>query len=236
MKNIVTGEFNYHLAEPAGKSGKTVVLYHGWGGSVEHFGAYAENLTQHGFRVIVPEIVYNDTRKPVEKPFELETVQAYFWKAIAESIEEFGAFQKELGVPETDIVVIGSSMGGFIASGIFARHPQIAGFASVNGSGAFVLTEQLFRERQDRSPMDTDTEGLLRKFDPMDKKPGQGAVLLINGEQDRTVPLEGHDAYFKHLTEAHQHPHTAKKLVKGVGHQFTRDMERDVANWLLEIR
>lgn len=235
MKRIMAGELVYHLAEPASEPWKTVILYHGWGGRVESYQAFSEILVEKGFRVVMPEIVYNDTRKPVKNPFEMETVQTYFWKAITESIEEFGAFQNVLGVPETEIILIGSSMGGFIAAGIFARHPRIAGFASVNGSGAFVLTEQIFRESQDRSPMDVKTEALLKGFDPMEARPGQGAVLLINGELDRTVPLEGHAAYYTHLTETHQHQKTAKKLVEGVGHQFTREMERDVTSWLEEI-
>lgn len=235
MKKIMVGELIYHLAEPAGNPSKTVILYHGWGGRVESYQAFAETLVEKGFRVIVPEIVYNDSRKPVENPFEMETVQTYFWKAITESIEEFGAFQKVLGVLETEIILVGSSMGGFIAAGIFARHPQLAGFASINGSGAFVLTEQIFRERQDRSSMDLATEALLQQFDPMNQEPGQGAVLLINGRQDRTVPFEGHAAYYTHLTETHQHQKTVKKLFEGVGHQFTREMEREVISWLEEI-
>ena len=235
MQRIMAGELIYHLAEPVSEPWKTVVLYHGWGGRAESCRAYAETLRRQGFRVVVPEIVYNDSRKPVKNPFEMETVQTYFWKAITESIEEFGTLQKVLGVPETEIVLVGNSMGGFIAAGIFARHPRIAGFASVNGSGAFVLTEQIFRDRLDRSPMDVETEKLLKRFDPIEVRPGNGAVLLINGELDRTVPLEGHAAYYKHLMETHKHENTEKEIVEGAGHQFTGDMERDVANWLAEF-
>lgn len=235
MKRIMAGELIYHLAEPASEPWKTVVLYHGWGGRVESYQAFAEILVGQGFRVAVPEIVYNDTRKPVKNPFEMETVQTYFWKAITESIEEFGTLQKVLGVPETEIVLIGSSMGGFIAAGIFARHPRIAGFASINGSGAFVLTEQIFRERQDRSPLDEQTAALLKGFDPMEVRPGKGAVLLINGELDRTVPLEGHAAYYRHLTEEFQHQQAESKIFEGTGHRFTGEMEEAVLDWLQEF-
>ena len=235
MKRMMAGELIYHLVEPTEEPWKTVIFYHGWGGRIDSCREYADSLSRQGFRVVVPEIAYNDSRKPVNNPFEMETVQTYFWKAITESIEEFGALQKVLGVPETEILLIGSSMGGFIAAGIFARHPRIAGFASINGSGAFVLTEQIFRERLDRSPMDVETEALLKRFDPMEVSPGQGAVLLINGELDRTVPLEGHAAYYKHLMETHKQENTEKKIVEGAAHQFTREMERDVANWLAEF-
>ena len=235
MKRMMAGKLIYHLVEPTEEPWKTVLLYHGWGGRVESCRAYAETLSRQGFRVVVPEIVYNDSRKPVKNPFEMETVQTYFWKAITESIEEFGTLQKVLGVPETEIVLVGSSMGGFIAAGIFARHPRVAGFASINGSGAFILTEQIFRERQDRSPMDPETAALLKGFDPMEARPGQGAVLLINGELDPTVPLEGHAAYYRYLKETHEHENVEKKIVEGAGHQFTREMEKDVANWLAEF-
>lgn len=235
MEKLQAGDFIYHIAEPAEKTGKTAILFHGWGGTVQGWQAYAETLAQQGHRVVVPEIVYNDTRKPVKNPFEMETVHIYFWKAIAESIEEFREFQKVMDVPESDIVLIGSSMGGFIAAGIFARHPQISGLASINGSGAFVLTEQIFRERQDRSPMPEDAEALLRQFDPVEQKAGQGSVFLVNGELDRTVPLEGHEAYHRHLTEARGLQNIEKKIYQGAGHQFTREMERDVADWLARV-
>ena len=235
MKRIMAGELIYHLAEPVSEPWRTVILYHGWGGRVESYRAYAKTLVQQGFRVVVPEIVYHDSRKAVKNPFEMETVQTYFWKAITESIEEFGTLQKILGVPETEIVVVGSSMGGFIAAGIFGRHPRVAGFASVNGSGAFVLTEQMFRERQDRSQMDAETSALLKGFDPMEACPGKGAVLLINGELDRTVPLEGHAAYYRYLNETNKHENTKIQIVEGAGHRFTRQMEKDVANWLAEF-
>jgi dienelactone hydrolase len=235
MEKLQAGDFIYHIAEPAEKTGKTAILFHGWGGTVQGWQAYADTLAQQGHRVVVPEIVYNDTRKPVENPFEMETVHIYFWKAIMESIEEFVEFQKVLGVPESDIVVIGSSMGGFIAAGIFARHPKISGFASINGSGAFVLTEQIFRERQDRSPMSEEMERLLQRFDPIKQNVSQGSVFLVNGELDRTVPLEGHEAYYRHLTEARGIEKLEKKIYQGAGHQFTHDMERDVADWLGRI-
>ena len=235
MKRIMADELIYHLAEPVSEPWRTVILYHGWGGRVESYRAYAEKLVQQGFRVVVPEIVYQDSRKPVKNPFEMEMVQTYFWKAITESIEEFGTLQKILGVPETEIVLVGSSMGGFIAAGIFACHPRVAGFASVNGSGAFVLTEQIFRERQDRSPMDAETASLLKGFDPMEARPGKGAVLLINGELDRTVPLEGHAAYYRRLTEEFQHQQAESKIFEGAGHRFTGKMEEDVLDWLKEL-
>ncbi|MGO1058344.1 alpha/beta hydrolase [Planococcus sp. FY231025] len=236
MEKIRAGDFIYHIEEPNEKTGKTAILFHGWGGTVQSWQAYAEALAKQGHRVVVPEIVYNDSRKPAKNPFEMETVQTYFWKAIMESIEEFGEFQKVLEVPESDIVLIGSSMGGFIAAGIFARHPQISGLASINGSGAFVLTEGIFRERQDRSPMPKEAERVLRRFDPIEQEAGQGSVLLINGEFDRTVPLEGHEAYHRHLTEARGFRNIEKKIYQGAGHQFTREMERDVGEWLARVK
>lgn len=236
MKKLQAGKFIYHIAEPAEKTGKTAILYHGWGGTAESWQVYAEGLTGQGHRAVAPEIVYNDTRNPVDNPFEIETVQTYFWKAIMESIEEFGEFRERLGVPESDIVLIGSSMGGFIASGIFARYPQIAGLASINGSGAFLLTERIFRERQDRSPLPKDAETVLKRFDPLEQSAGTGAVLLLNGELDRTVPLEGHEAYYRHLVETRGAANIAKEVFKGAGHQLTREMEEAVADWLAGIQ
>lgn len=235
MKKLQAGELVYHVAEPDLKTGKTVFLYHGWGGTVNSWSIYAGKLAQQGHYVVVPEIIYNDTRKPVKNPFEMETVQTYFWKAVLESIEEFTELKEALCVPDADMVLVGSSMGGFIASGIFASQPQAAGLASINGSGAFILTEKIFRERQDRSPLPEEATALLKRFDPLEQDPGQGAVLLINGELDRTVPLEGHEVYFRHLKETHRHQNSKQKIYKGIGHQFTSEMEQEVTSWLAQI-
>jgi hypothetical protein len=57
-----------------------------------------EEIAKNGHKVIVPEIIYHDTRNPLENHFETETIHNFFWKTIMESIDEIDGLFEELGV------------------------------------------------------------------------------------------------------------------------------------------
>ena len=137
MNKVQTQNFKFKLFEPEIQSsgGKTVIFYHGWGTSVESNLDVAQEIASRGHRVVVPEIIYHDTRKPLDNHFNIETTQHYFWKTIYKSIDEFDDFIKQFNVPMEEVIVVGSSMGGFIANGIFANHKNIGGLVNINGMG-----------------------------------------------------------------------------------------------------
>lgn len=237
MEKIKIKHFKYNIFEPVAinKSALTVIFYHGWGTDVDSFQSLAEEITKEGHTVIMPEILYHDTRNPLKKHFDKDTLQNYFWKTIIESIAEFNDFFNELKISKQKTVLAGSSMGGFIANGIFASQENVGGLANINGSGSFLLSEKIFREMDNRPDIPLELEMILEKSDPIGQKNCDSPVLLIHGDSDKTVPLDGQKDYFNYLTENEGRKDVELLIYKGVDHQFTSDMLQDLIIWLNEI-
>ena len=233
MKKVVSKKFKYNLFEPEihTMNVSTIILYHGWGTDADSYSHFAEEIANNGFRVIVPEIIYHDTRNIVDNHFNKEVIQNYFWKTIVESIEEFDEFNEELGIPLEQVILVGSSMGGFIANGIFASS-KIGGLVNINGSGSFLLSERLFRKMANRPDIHFEEEQMLRKYDPVERENCHSPVLLMHGDSDQTVPLDGQMDYFKHLTEVKGRNDVDLLIYQNINHQVTTEMIKDLMVWL----
>ena len=233
MKKVKLKNFNYNLFEPVHNiNGSTIILYHGWGTDADSYSNLAENITRKGFRVIVPEIIYHDTRNVLENHFKKEVIQKYFWKTIVESIEEFDEFTKVLGIQLQKTIVAGSSMGGFIANGIFASSKKLGGLVNINGSGSFLLSERQFRKMDNRPEIPVEEEHMLRKYNPVERKNCNSPVLLMHGDSDQTVPVEGQKEYFKHLTEVEGRKDVDLLIYEDINHQISLKMLKDLMVWL----
>ena len=237
MKKIHTEKFKYNLFEPTikGSEGLTIIIYHGWGTQVESFNDLAEELTKIGHTVIVPEIIFHDSRNPLDNHFTTETTQNYFWKTIFSTIDEFDEFIDEVGILREKIVLVGSSMGGFIANGIFAKQKELSGLVNVNGSGSFMLSERLFREASKRPPLPFEEEVIMNRYNPIERKSCDAPVLLMHGDSDKTISIKGQEDYFKYLTETENRNNVTFLIYKNVNHQFSEEMVNDFLVWLRKI-
>ena len=237
MNKVGLKKFKYNLFEPEihNMNGLTIILYHGWGTDTGSYSHFAEDIANNGFRVIVPEIIYHDTRNIVDNHFNKEVIQNYFWKTIVESIEEFDEFNEELGIPLEQIILVGSSMGGFIANGIFASSKNLRGLVNINGSGSFLLSERLFRKMDNRPDIPFEEELMLRKFNPVERKNCHSPVLLMHGDSDQTVPLDGQKDYFKHLTEVEGRNDVDLLIYLNINHQVSSEMIKDLMVWLSQF-
>jgi alpha-beta hydrolase superfamily lysophospholipase len=237
MKKVILKNFKYNLFEPSSfnTNVSTIILYHGWGTDADSYSHFAEDIANKGFRVIVPEIIYHDTRHILDNHFNKEMLQKYFWKTIVESIEEFDEFTEELGIPLQEIILIGSSMGGFIANGIFASSKNLGGLVNINGSGSFLLSERLFRKMDNRPDIPFEEEQMLRKYNPVERKNCHSPVLLMHGDSDQTVPVGGQKDYFKHLTEVEGRKDVDLLIYQNINHQVTPEMIKDLMVWLSQF-
>jgi uncharacterized protein len=238
MEKITGKRFKYNLAKPAGNRQKdfAVIFYHGWGTTADSYTELAEELADEGYTVIVPELVYHDSRNPLANCFEKEVMQAYFWKTISESIVEFEAFFQELQISKKQTVLVGSSMGGFIANGIFAAQEEIGGLVNINGSGSFLLTEKQFRKMDGRPELTAEEEHMLKRYDPVERQNFCLApVLLMHGGMDVTIPIEGQKHYCRYLTEDGGRENVSFLIYPNVNHQFTDGMLEDLIIWLNHI-
>ncbi|KAA0955918.1 prolyl oligopeptidase family serine peptidase [Sporosarcina sp. ANT_H38] len=234
MEKVKVKHFNYNLYKSSvtSKSALTVIFYHGWGASADSYKDVAEEIAKEGHTVIVPEIIYHDTRNSLENHFEKATLETYFWKTIIETIEEFNDFFGALKILKENTILLGSSMGGFIANGIFATQANIGGLANINGSGSFLVSERIFREIDNRPDIPLELEMILKKVDPIGRKNRDSPVLLIHGDSDKTVPIDGQKNYYNYLTENEGRKDIELLIYKDVNHQFTTEMLQDLITWL----
>lgn len=213
----------------------TVIIYHGWGGSGKSFYEMAGETAKEGFNTIVPELIYHETRFPLENPFDKKTMQKYFWETIFKSINEFGDFTSACKLDKKKLILVGSSMGGFIASGIYAAYPEIAGLVCVNGSGSFLFTEKFFRKMDNRDFLSKADLDLFKKYDPIGKVKSNSPALLIHGDKDTIVPIEGQKHFYDYLLENDKNKGVTFNIHNNVNHKFTSEMVAEVVEWIKQI-
>ena len=111
-RSVEVGGFRVHyLAEgPAG--GPVVVLVHGLGGNAEEWRNLASYLVKAGFRVYLPDLPgFGRSEQP-----------ATFSYSVTDQAEVVVGFLDALGLKQVNLG--GSSMGGWIAQLVAARHPE----------------------------------------------------------------------------------------------------------------
>ncbi|MFD2617217.1 alpha/beta hydrolase family protein [Terrilactibacillus laevilacticus] len=231
-----TNGFSYDFYEPKDvKKDISIVLFHGWGSTVESQKELATRLTKHGYSVIVPEIIYHDDRQPLGNYLSKEIKYAYFWKTVMVSIDEASAFYKLLNIPTENLVLMGISMGGFIVNGTIAAHDQFAGLVNINGSGSFVLSEQLFRVMDDQPEMTDKEKQLLENYDPIKKGRLKAPILMLHGTQDTQVSIEGQKNYYTYLTEQLRKTNVFFNEYSDINHTISDEMIEDLIQWLNQL-
>lgn len=99
----------WHVLE--GGKGETLVLLHGFNADADHFNRVARHLTGH-FRILAPDLPgFGETGGPKAIDYRIEA-QA---ETLVKWMDRMGIQHCYLG---------GSSMGGYIACAIAARHPE----------------------------------------------------------------------------------------------------------------
>ncbi|PAF36382.1 hypothetical protein CHH58_13315 [Terribacillus saccharophilus] len=220
----------FHLFQGTNKKAPILVIYHGWAGSTAGYYDLAEELQEQGYTVVLPDIVHHDSRGTIENYFDVSTRQQMFWGTVSQTIDEFDILVAELKIDKKNILVIGSSMGGFIASSIFAKNHDIQGLVNVNGSGAFIVADEFFRRSDGRDELSGKQRVLLETYDPIRYLHSRKPVLLMHGDSDQTIDISGQYAYYAHCSS----PDVTFDIYNEVDHQFTEDMVDGLKFWLSE--
>lgn len=232
MRQILHSNLPYYYVEGASVPRSPIIfIYHGWGSTAEGSFDLAETLAKYGYSVVIPELIFHDSRSPFTNHFQTEVMQTYFWKTIFKSIDEFPTLVESMGLKKERIILIGSSMGGFIANGIASRE-AIAGLVNVNGSGSFVLSENLFRDSDGRGDIPSELLTRLKQYDPVKREGEKVPTLLLHGECDDIVSIQGQKDYHRFLIKGEARSIVTFRSYPSVGHEFTSDMVNDVVEWL----
>lgn len=188
----------------------TVFLYHGWGSSKENMSFYGSVLAHHGYQVVIPELIHHGQRGQLEYE-KAETRHQWFWETIIQSVDEFkillnGVVTTHNSDPQR-IAIVGNSMGGFIASGIFAYHNYLKCLVITNSSCAWEDAEVLFRKLERRKPATEEELSVINRFDPIRKASSlfPRPILLLHGDDDTFIPVQSQELFYlpsKIITQA----------------------------------
>jgi len=111
-RSVQVGAYRVHYVAEGNAAGPAVVLLHGLGGSAEEWSNEAPYLVNAGFRVYMLDLPgYGRSEKPAD-----------FSYSVADEAAVVAAFMDAAGLKQADLG--GSSMGGWIAQLVAARHPE----------------------------------------------------------------------------------------------------------------
>ncbi|MGG2028430.1 hypothetical protein AB1282_22255 [Gottfriedia sp. S16(2024)] len=127
----------------------------------------------------------NISRQARNNHFDQKVLQTYFWKTIFETIEEEDELIDQLNLQKENTILLGSSMGGFIASGMFFSNTNYAGLININGSSSYIYSEKDFRKKDRRVPLNDKELETFVKYDPKFKNSSiRNPILFLHGELD----------------------------------------------------
>lgn len=224
-------DFHVHCVRASRPTG-AILLYHGWGGTAISYLEFARQLSEEGYDVFIPELLRHDQRDPLDHPFDPEITTTYFWSVVEQSIKEATAIIEQSGWHVSDVMAVGVSMGGFIAHGIMSRQP-IKALVAINGGGAYLEAERLFRARDGRPAIEK--EDVPWKLDPisvMDERPR----LLLHGDVDDIIPLSIQQFYHATAVQAGMAQTTVLDVFPGVNHTVTDAMIMQLITWLKHVK
>jgi dipeptidyl aminopeptidase/acylaminoacyl peptidase len=219
---------------PSMKPMGTVLLYHGWVSNINDYFFFASLIANWGYKVIVPELPYHGERGKLDY-FNTLVLQKYFWNVVIQGVQEADAIVSELTKMDENIGIIGHSTGGFISAGIFSKNSRLQSSIVINGSCAWVKVEELFREKDGRSPMISNERRSLEEHDPAShlKFDGKRGILLLHGKEDTTIPIES-QRYFMKIMSQYNIPSDYLQLVEysNVNHCVTLGMLEKSKEWI----
>ncbi|ACB85169.1 prolyl oligopeptidase family serine peptidase [Natranaerobius thermophilus] len=217
----------------------TVFIFHGWSSKKENYNFMGKIIAAHGFNVLIPDAMKHGDRGEL-KYNDLQIMEQYFWQVVLNSLNEFEPILTELkatfNIDPDNISVMGSSMGGITASGIFAMYQNITSLIVMNGACAWQDAENRIMNAHNIEPKyNNDTED-IQKYDPLINKESlyPRPILMQHGEDDDSVPLETQRYFYSEIKNLYKDRPDSIKLTihPNLNHHKTVAMLEEAVNWL----
>lgn len=182
----------------------TILYYHGWSSNKEFQRFKANIMAMYGYQVIVPDSKFHGERNSIDFNKE-DSMEKYLLKTVYSSIKEAPLiidFIKGLSLTDQDrISVMGTSMGGFISSGLFFEHQLFKSLVVFNGACAWQKVKTFIEENHAERKLEYKEE--LVKYDPeknldmINERP----ILMLHGDNDTAIPIEVQRYFYKKASE-----------------------------------
>ncbi|HCX61903.1 YqiA/YcfP family alpha/beta fold hydrolase [Sedimentibacter sp.] len=218
----------------------TVVFYHGWSSNKELQRLRGFVLSSVGYQVVIPDAIYHGERNRLND-YGWDMAKQYFWDVIFRNLEEFNIIVREIvskyNADSKKIAVMGNSMGGFTAGGIFTHNEYVKTLIVLNGSCGWENFNENIEE-----PIDKE---LVEKYDIIEKKVTDmnpmnhlnllknRPILLMHGDSDSVVPIESQKCFYDKLNPIYEDKEKIKFIeYTNLNHFVTTNMMEESINWL----
>lgn len=250
VDNIIEKKINVDgipalLFRPKGKEGllHTVIFYHGWGSKKDSQRLRAFILCSLGYQVIIPDAIHHGERGYFNY-LNPNNVRDYFWATIFKNMEESKTIIDE-AIEEYDadphtISVMGHSMGGFSAAGIFTHNEDIHKLVVFNGSCNWIGANDIFKEsiKFKGSQKSKEIEKMINNLDPMNNLQSiiNRHVLLLHGADDSVVSIKSQRLFYEKIKPLYDDKNKITfKEYPNLDHYLVTDMMEEVAKWFKEL-
>ncbi len=213
-----------------------VFYYHGWSSSVKNSLFLCKIFALNGFNVVIPEIINHDSRGTIDYMKKI-SIKSYFWDTVFKTTEEFKEiynFIKDLGFAAQKIGIIGSSMGGFIASGIFSENTFVNSIIILNGAISWGKAEKVFGSEKNSFIGNEIQKERIFINDPILKMNNlyERSILILHGDSDTSVPLKIQNHSYKKLIQMNSDSENIKMITfKNLNHSKPIEMIQIACEW-----
>ncbi len=229
------------LIRPKDTEGKlpTILFYHGWSSTKEYQRLRAFTLAILGYQVLIPDAIYHGDRNPLDY-YDLKSAKAYFWRTIISNLRESEKIidyaVENLEADKNRIGLIGNSMGGITAAGIFVANEDIKTAVILNGSCDWDLSNRLFKERFQIEMTEElyEMEKYIEDYNPTNnlKKLQNRPLLLLHGDMDRVVRADAQEAFMKKAKLVYEDATHIKYIsYPNLNHFVTTNMMEEACIW-----
>lgn len=216
----------------------TIILYHGWSSNKDSQRLRGFILANLGFQVIIPDAIHHGERNKLES-FNGENTVKYFWPTIMKNMEEANKIidycVKHYNADPDRFGIIGHSMGGFTAAGVFTHNKHIKTAVILNGSFNWSGANKIFRtqlglEGDERFEL----EEKIDLMDPMNNQESliDRHILLLHGSSDNVVSIESQRDFYNDIAAMFS-DQTLIQFTEydNLGHFVTTNMMDQAAAW-----
>lgn len=218
----------------------TIIFYHGWSSNKEFQRMRGLILASMGFQVVIPDAVYHGERSPLND-YGMDAANEYFWDVIFNNLDEFDIIVSELtskyNADPEKIAVMGNSMGGFTAGGVFTHNKYVKTSIVFNGSCDWDSFNKGAGKSIDYAQLEKFDiiEKKVKNLDPMNflnllkNRP----ILLLHGDCDTTVPIGSQRNFYNKLSPLYEDKEKIKLIeYPKLNHFVTTNMMEESINWL----
>lgn len=216
----------------------TIILYHGWSSRKEFQRIRGYLLAMVGYQVIIPDAIYHGERNSL-KNYDIEDAKEYFWEIILQNLKEadilINSIIENYNGDRKRIGVIGNSMGGITASGVFTHYP-LNTLVVLNGSGDWNKFNDILisNEFGGLNKKDILLYEEIIKYDPANNldKLKERPILLLHGKDDSLVPIESQESFYNKVKEKNICDDKIKFIkYDNLNHFVTTNMMEESINW-----